>query len=196
MGKFKELDIERHSIYDNIDDIYLRWLCGIIGADRTGVEYWQLLQRLHNMEFRWSILRDESRAEDGAKLRTKFKEDTHSPYREDFSRPASVLEVIIGLAVRMEYQLGSNTTPDRTAEWFWEMIGNLGLARFDDEEYYLANGRNYITDVINNWLDKNYGPDGFGGLFPLYSEEKDQRKVDLAYQMGAYLNENYPLGDI
>lgn len=193
MGKFKDLDIDRFSIRDNIEGLYLQWLCEIVRADEQPVEYWELLKHLHSMEFEWDIPTDESRAMDGAKLRTRFREETGSPHREDFSRPCSVLEMMVALAERMEYQLWQMNAPDRTHIWFWEMIANLGLIRFDDEEFHLTNGSQFVTDAMVDVMDRNFDRRGLGSLFPLKRDTQDQRNSDLMYQMMAYLEENYDI---
>ena len=42
-------------------------------------------------------------------------------------------------------------------------------------------------------LAREYSDNGHGGLFPLKNPKKDQRKVEIWYQMTEYINENYPI---
>lgn len=73
---------------------------------------------------------------------------------------------------------------DRTGQWFWGMIKNLGLgsmtdARFDEE---------YVESVIERFLNREYEPDGRGGLFRIRNCTEDLRNVEIWYQMCWYLD--------
>lgn len=195
MGKFKDLQCLGQSPYALVESEYLRWLCEIIAVDKMPSEYWQLTKLLHEISFEWDILQDENRCQDGARLRSQFREETGNEHKEDFSEPCTVLEVMVSLAMRMEFQLWQLGAHDRTADRFWELIDNLGLMRFDDEEYFLSQGKSYITNVIQDMMDRNYQRNGTGGLFPLKRSRKDQRKTELWYQMMEYLMENYDIAD-
>jgi hypothetical protein len=76
---------------------------------------------------------------------------------------------------------------DRSPEWFWVMISNLGLDRMDDENFDLR----YVDDVLNVFLNRTYFMNGTGGLFPLKIPKVNQRRVEIWYQMSAFIAENY-----
>ena len=54
----------------------------------------------------------------------------------------------------------------------------------------------YILEVkaaVECLLERRYLEDGDGGLFPLKCPRKDQRRVEIWYQMSAWVIENYPI---
>lgn len=194
MGRFKEMHLDSESrMAASIDSEYLRWLCRLVSVDQMEEDYWALINRLHDIPFYWTIEQDENRCEDGARLRTRFLEEEGLDIKEDFSSPCTVLEMLIGLAIRMEFQLWDIGEPDRTADRFWELIDNLGLLRFTDDEYYFARGEEYVTEVVHNMMYRRFTRSGDGSLFPLKRSRKDQRKAEIWYQMGEYLSENYEI---
>jgi hypothetical protein len=48
-----------------------------------------------------------------------------------------------------------------------------------------------VNQILTNLVERTYQKNGKGGLFPLKQPAKDQRRVEIWYQMAAYLNENY-----
>ena len=61
---------------------------------------------------------------------------------------------------------------------------NLGFESYHDGSGY---SRNYVTKRMRVVMDRLYDMHGNGGLFPLRKPSKDQRKVELWYQMSEYL---------
>ena len=75
---------------------------------------------------------------------------------------------------------------DRTGQWFWRMIVNLGLGSMMDAKY----DEKYVEEVVNKFLKRKYEPDGHGGLFVFNSEyeEIDLRKMPIWTQMCHFLD--------
>lgn len=71
--------------------------------------------------------------------------------------------------------------------WFWKILENAGLEKYTDEQF----DEWKVYQILDDIVDRRYNRNGFGGLFPLRKPKKDQRKVELWYQMCAYLVENY-----
>lgn len=192
MSKVKELAMGYHATPDEIKTDYFEWLCGLVGLDR---EHWTLAKTLHRTEFYWSVANDDNRASDGIRLRDIFEDE--SPYENYrcLQGPCSLLEMLIGLSIRIEDILSDPDSWDRTGDRFWEMISNLGIDEFTDDSYYENNGDRIVQDRINTFLSRTYKICGRGGLFPLKYPERDQRKVEIWYQMSAYLLENYNIDE-
>jgi hypothetical protein len=76
-------------------------------------------------------------------------------------------------------------------EWFWKILENAGLDLYDDGAFYGHHGNTEVNEILNKIINREYRRDGKGGLFPLKRTNKDQRKVELWYQMNEYLVENY-----
>lgn len=76
------------------------------------------------------------------------------------------------------------TMGDRTGQWFWGMIINLGLGCMTDDQY----DEEYVESVVRRFLNREYEPDGRGGLFRVRRCEYDLRNVEIWDQLGWYLN--------
>lgn len=161
---------------------YLRNIIRLVYDNRFGKSYNELMFYLYSREFVWSIPMDENRAKDGIALRDKYG------YPDDpNSAPCSVLEMLIALARRIEIQLKTNYEEgDRTGQWFWIMITNLGLNEMDDEHFNLE-----VADfMINRFLNRDYKYNGEGGaLFVVDNPVTDMREVEIWFQMNWYLSE-------
>lgn len=163
-------------------DKYFEWLCDIV-YDRhaPSVPYDCLLRHLHNIEFRYSIPRDQNCADHGVYLRYQFADDRS----DEIEGPCSVLEMMVALALRCEVNIMDNPKMgDRTSHWFWQMIVNLGLGSMDDYRY----NPDYVDDVIDRFLERDYEPDGRGGLFRIRHCDQDLRNMCIFNQMCWYLD--------
>lgn len=168
---------------------YFDWLCGIVGYNVT---YQKLLYLLFSINFIPNIARDENRAGDGINLRYRFACERNYSYSEVSdaidNRDCSLLEMMIALALRCEENIMYDQDyGDRTGQWFWDMVDNLGLSSFDDyhwDEYY-------AKEICNDFNNANYSPDGKGGLFYIPGCDKDLRSIEIWYQMCWYLNAKY-----
>lgn len=77
--------------------------------------------------------------------------------------------------------------------YFWQMVKNLGLYQYDDASYgSILDAGEKVRMILNIFLNREYRYSGEGGLFPLADPDRDQRDVEIWYQMNAYLQENYP----
>ena len=174
-------------IQDDIVNEYFEWLVSIACVDIKAVSYRKLLNHLHCIEFMPSLEMDENRAEDGIELRYRFAHD----YLEDddaeyeLTGGCSMLEMMLALSIRCEETIMDDPTiGDRTAQWFWGMIMNLGLGGMYDKNF----DRRYVEEVIQRFLDRDYEPDGTGGLFTVRNFEYDMRTIEIWHQLCGYLN--------
>lgn len=174
----------------NVEDEYFAWLVDIVCKNRFSdkISFRKLLTYLHRTEFRYLILKDENRADDGISLRHRFA--LYHPEIEDaesyLDGPCSVLEMMIALAIRCEEDIEDDPIiGDRTAQWFWGMIVSLGLGSMADYSY----DRAYVRKRVNAFLDRDYEPNGKGGLFTVRHTNEDMRQLEIWWQMCRYLNE-------
>lgn len=169
-----------------IDELYFHWLCKKVdvnfGQD-TSKTYHGLFQILHEREFVWTpdAPNDKNRVRDGFDLRYRFRDDNGWESVE-IDHPVSVLEVIIGLSIRVAFQADG-----REEFWAWQLIENLELHKMNDP--ITRRKRQTIDEKLEALMFRTYEPNGVGGFFPLAWPEKDQRKVELWYQMAAYVLE-------
>lgn len=172
-----------------LDDTYFEWLYGLVGAVRNrnpSRSYWNLCKQLYTTEFVWLIANDDNRLEDGKELRdlylSEYGTDEVDPEWIDLG--CSMLEMLIALAQRAAFE--SEKSP---AEWFGIFMDNLDLRQFTDAAYD-EQAREEIAGIIDCVIYRSYSYNGKGGLFPLREPHRDQREVELWYQMAAYLLEH------
>lgn len=177
---------------DRINDEYFEWLYTLVCGGRFVKQYpyRKLLTRLHSTEFTYVIPRDRNRADDGVGLRYRFSliqgyEDSYDLIMECLDGPCSVLEMMVALAIRCEENIMDDPTMgDRTKQWFWNMIVNLGLGSMLDDHF----DRQFVDSTIDRFLNREYDRDGKGGLFRIRNNNRDLRKVEIWYQLCWYLD--------
>ena len=172
---------------DRINDEYFDWLCEVVDSKRFSkhVSYRKLLMHLHSIEFTWFIPYDDNRADDGIMLRRKYALAHHDEELSDYiSGPCSVLEMMAALAIRCEESIMDDTLfGNRTGQWFWGMIRNLGLSPMNDSNF----DAEFVDDVIAWFLNREYEPDAKGGLFTIKNCDHDLRTVEIWRQLSWYL---------
>ena len=142
---------------------------------------------LHKTEFIWIIPKDENRAHDGIDMRYRFAlEKGYNDYIVKYLKgPCSILEMMLALATRCEENIMDDPNiGDRTGQWFWGMIVNLGLGSMYDEEF----DKREAIEIIDRFLDRKYEPNGKGGLFTIRNCDRDIRKIEIWYQLRWYLD--------
>lgn len=168
-----------------LDEQYLEWLYSQVASVKTRTRsrtYWNILRQLYCKEFAWFVPNDDNRAEDGRYLRYEFVEELGLDMEEDwFHLPCSMLEMMIGLSRRLSFE-----AEGEPRWWFWHLMGNLGLHELNDAVEY---SEEEVDEVLDRVIWRTYLPDGRGGLFPLKHAEQDQTRVELWYQLSAYLLE-------
>ena len=172
---------------DRVNDEYFEWLCELIDIRRfaRSVGYRKLLAHLHNIEFTWIIPLDDNRADDGIQLRRRFALRQQDITLTDYILgPCSVFEMMVALANRCEEStMDDAQLGNRTGQWFWGMIHSLGLSSMTDSHFDVE-----FTDyVIARFLNREYEPDGSGGLFTVKHCEYDMRTVEIWCQLSWYL---------
>lgn len=174
---------------DAVINYYFEWLSDLVCDQRYSeqISYRKLLMRLHDTEFRWSIPKDENRAEDGLDLRWRFANVYDIPFdlvEDAIDEPCSVLEMMIALSIRCEETIMDDPTiGDRTDQWFWGMIVNLGLDSMVDTRF----DKQFVDDILERFLDREYERDGRGGLFTIKHCKYDLRKAEIWHQLSWYL---------
>lgn len=138
----------------------------------------ELLQYLNSKAFYAIMEMDENREGWGLNLRTNVDYDIQGP--------CSMLEMLVGVAARIEeVHLYDWSIGDQTPVWFWTMIQNLGLIHQTDERF------NYrkVDDVVSRFLNRDYAPNGKGGLFIIEDDTIDMREISIWQQVQRWLIE-------
>lgn len=169
-----------------LDGRYLTWLYGQVGSvveKNPSKTHWTVLRQLYTTEFVWFIPNDDNRAEDGRALRQEFLnyEGIRNVDPDWMHMGCSMLELMIALARRISFLDGKGP-----AAWFWQLMENLDLEKYNDNTLV---PEKQIESILGDVIFRTYGRNGRGGLFPLRRASHDQTKVELWYQLNAYLLE-------
>ena len=156
---------------------YFDWLINMVCNASHKKSYISLLSELYDIPFWYNsdiAPNDIYRMDDGLALQYEYASITG----EQVSRPCSVLEMMIALARRGE------TISGKSIDWFWMMIDNLGLGAMYERHF----DADYVRAVVTRFLERDYSPNGSGGLFYIPGSREDLRRVEIWYQMCWYQN--------
>lgn len=161
-----------------IDVKYYGWLISQIQitSNRT---YFELFERMHNLEFVWFVPNDDNRVQDGLDLRAEFLDGRHSKLHLG---GATVLEVLVALSRRTAFTAGGSAK-----QWAWKLVKNLRLNKMSDP--LSDQDRNKIDDILEALVWRTYEQNGQGGFFPVAHSLDDQTKLEIWYQMNVYVME-------
>ena len=177
----------------SLDEGYFQWLYSQFANPNARTprrSHWSLAKLLYSIPFRWSIRNDDNREADGQELRFEYL-DVAGETDYDFvwmSMECSILEMLIALSRR-----ASDDTDMKPSEWFWIFLDNLDISGWNDYRYD-EEAKDEIEHIVNRLISRTYDSDGRGGLFPLRHPQMDQRRVELWYQLSAYLLEQETVG--
>jgi hypothetical protein len=172
-----------------LDELYFVWLYNQVGDSKIKNPtrtYWRILRQLYTKEFVWIVPNDDNRIEDGKDLRQEFADQAKlKNIDETWMRlGCSMLELIVGLSRRLSFELEGEPR-----DWFWHLIHNIGLDGYTDSYVPKSHTSEHIDSILEQLIWRTYHSDGHGGLFPLVDPHEDQRKVELWYQLSAYVLE-------
>lgn len=172
-----------------IENRYFEWMYNLVCEGRFAEteSYRKLLSYLHDVTFVYYLARDGDRASDGVDLRYRF-----AYYNRDImdaerylKGPCSVLEMLIALAIKCEEQIMVNPKfGDRTGQWFWRMVVNLGLGGMTDSRF----DKFYAEEAVYKFLNREYEADGRGGLFTIKNCRCDMRDIGIWNQLSYFLD--------
>lgn len=190
-------------VTERLNAMYFKWLVKQVYISyrrQTPTTCDTLMELMWNKPFPWVVDGDRNRVEDGLELRYLFLNDeSYIPAFEEMNQmygrdamptgilefrdpPCRTLEVLIALARRLEFQTGDNA-----GWWAWRLLSNLELNKMKDPLSKMKQAK--VDDILETLIWRTYARDGAGGFFPLSFAQDDQRKVEIWYQMSAYLAE-------
>ena len=71
-----------------------------------------------------------------------------------------------------------------TSQFLLGIIVSLGLGGMTDAIF----DRDYVEECLTRFLNREYERNGKGGLFTVKDTRRDMRKMEIWYQLNAYLN--------
>lgn len=135
----------------------------------------------------WLVPNDDNRVADGLMLRDEFEAEVFQVGEIDqlwFELECSFLEVLIALSRRLAFEADGEPR-----DWFWHMLENLGITTQCADKFYNNEIAGRIDAALERVIWRTYRYNGQGGLFPLAHPNGDQRKIEIWYQLNAYLLE-------
>lgn len=125
---------------------------------------------------------DESRNMYGIDLRSAYEYETGGTC--DIFGEASFLEMLVGLAKQLENQILWDMVNDRTGEWVWMMLDNMGLSYFDDVHF----NKLKVFHMIEDFNNHKYEANGKGGLFYVEDPPAPMNETDIWVQANWWSN--------
>lgn len=171
-----------------LEERYFCWLYNKVASVRVvdpSKTYWRLLLVLHTTPFEWFVANDQNRAVDGTNLRLEYLNGEEAADEVWLSEECSMLEMLIGLARRINF-----VTQVPTDVCFWLVLRNLGIGQGLTDDGFTEEDEAIVREMLAMVVERTYEYDGTGGLFPLNKPHRDQRGVEIWYQMSAFLLEN------
>ena len=172
---------------------YYDWLYKIVCGEwePRNLSFHRLLMYLFNRDYIPACEMDICRATDGTSLRYRFASENGIPYERINMAfqgvPCSMLEMMVALAIRIEeHIMEDRSMGNRVGQWFWSMVVSLGLAAMDDTRF----SEERAEPILARFMDRDYQPNGAGGLFTITRTSIDMRTIDIWYQLMNWLNEN------
>lgn len=161
---------------------YMDWIIELF----DGSEHTCLFKHLMTIDFRWSVQLDGNLIPCVRRFRDKMGRDYDGPRGNP-----TVLEILVSLAVECEDKIMHNEEfGNRTCQWFWMMLYNLGINVYDDI-HYTNRIAEEIDDKVDTFLDRTYNYYGEGGIFTVDRPYYDMRLAPLWEQLNWELNEKY-----
>lgn len=159
-----------------VDTEYYQWLLDQIDY-YEGDGFDEALEIMFETPFEWDIPNDDNRAEDGIGLRAIFMEEENWHTEPLFEKECNTLEMFVALAMRIENDIMWDGETDRTSEWFWIMIRNMGIKRGDLP--------GYVYGKLEDFMHHR------GGVTPFPLREKGKKACEIWFQAQQYLMEKY-----
>lgn len=169
---------------------YIHWMRRMMtaGTVNEGI-YNALFDTLSHTPFYWIVPMDENRYNDGINLRSLFAYEKNLDPEMIFEmlsdQPCSILEMMVALTIRINDIMDDIEQGDRLKSWFWGMIDSLGLYGMTDERYSPI----FVEAVLKKFLNREYGNDGRGNLFPNFKDFDSYTKIQIWDQAMYYLNQ-------
>lgn len=181
-----------------VTESYFDWLRSEAFSSITKArKYEGLLRELHDIPFYWTIWSDENRAGDALSFRQyeflSFQRDLDTLDQIWLGQWATaaptVLEVLLGIARRWAYYFDGDVQT-----YFGHLFRNMEFDRYPGR-VLTGETRQAIRDRVDEWLSRQFQPDGRGSPFPVDKSTRldilDMRKVEIWGQMNAYSAEHF-----
>ena len=174
---------------NKLEKMYFNWLLDAVTTKAEQNAYSLVFTTLYSTDFISYDEFDDNLKENAADMRDDFYNFSKTAnklidiYGEiDFE--TSILEVMVYLATRIEDTIMSNPDyGDRTRLWFWYMMESLDIIQYDNDRFDEPD----IVQKLDNFVERRYEKNGYGGLFTLEDTKIDARKTNIWQQAMSFV---------
>lgn len=169
---------------NKLEKLYFNWLLDAVTSKEEQQIYSLVFMELYSVEFTSYNEFDDNLVENARGMREDFYNFSKTAnklidiYGEiDFA--TNILEIMVYLATRIEDTIMSNPDyGDRTGLWFWYMMESLDIIQYDNRRY----DESEVDQKLDNFIERRYEKNGFGGLFTVEKSRFDARKTNIWQQ--------------
>ena len=183
--------------HERIKTEYLCYLMNRAQLRAAGeLGYLKLCEKMQATGFLPILEMDANRCGECVNLRSDFAEaDERINYilNRELSETGTMLELLIVLAEKIDYDLSDSRFESGNGTWIKEMLLNCGLIEATNNAFRYSGEEAFVEEILDILNRRKYGWDGQGGLFPLRWPKEDQRDLELIIQMNNYIEENYDI---
>ena len=176
---------------NRLEKLYFTWLIdGVIPSKETQKNYSMVLEKLFDTEFISYDIFDDNLLENSISMRTTYYDFSKTAVKlidiyGEIDRPPTVLEIMVYLAERIENSIMYNSDfGSRTELWFWLMMESLDIKKYKNSRY----NESEVERKLNNFIERRYEKNGYGGLFTIYDLKNDARKMNIWQQAMEFLS--------
>lgn len=171
--------------------MYYIWLLDAVATKAEQNNYSLAFNSLYSTPFVSYDEFDDNLKENALSLRDDFLDRSRTARKlidiyGDINWSVGILEIMVYLATKIEDTIMSNPDyGDRTGLWFWYMMESLDIIQFDNNHFDEPN----VSQKLDNFVERRYEKNGFGGLFTVDKRGFDARKTNIWQQAMTFITD-------
>ena len=164
--------------------MYYIWLLDAVATKVEQDRFSLTFETLYSVPFVSYDEFDDNLKENARGLRDDFYDRSKTAQKlidiyGEIDKETTILEIMVYLAIKIEDTIMSNSDyGDRTSLWFWYMMDSLDIIRYDNSHFDEPN----LIQRLDNFIERRYEKNGFGGLFTVEKRGFDARKTNIWQQ--------------
>ena len=174
---------------NRLEKLYLNWLLDAVTTKAEQKTWNKVFVTLYSTDFVSYDEFDDNLKENASGLREDFYNFSKTACKlidiyGEIDTETSILEIMVYLATRIENTIMSNNEyGDRTGMWFWYMMESLDIIQYNDDRFEESE----VIQRLDNFVERRYEKNGFGGLFTLEDRKIDARKTNIWQQAMSFV---------
>lgn len=171
--------------------MYYSWLLDAVASKAEQKTYNLVFSKLYSTEFVSYDEFDDNLKENASGMREDFYIFSKTGYKlidiyGEIDFETTILEVMVYIACKIEDTIMSNSDyGNRTGLWFWYMMESLDIIQYDDNRFDEPD----VDQKLDNFIERRYEKNGYGGLFTLEDSKIDARKTNIWQQAMTFITD-------